>query len=181
VTDDDLATLPFHDGLEAPAVGNGATGRKPCRRHEWFREVIAEPDGGRSLSHTAFCLRCHAVRDPAASRRGRTNRSRGNAIERDVARHLGLRRVGQYGGKEDVAGDLWAAQVKSGGAFSERYWAWLKAVPVNADQVQLLVVTDARGPGHPRRAIVVLDLDDWRDLHGAADMLPDDRAAARLG
>jgi hypothetical protein len=27
---------------------------------------------------------------------------------------------------------------------------------------------------------VVLDLDDWRDLHGAADMLPDDRAAARL-
>jgi hypothetical protein len=156
---DDLATLPFHSPDEAPAVGNGASGRKPCGRHSW--ELHHEPD-----HMWTACARCGKLADPESRRRGRTNRSRGNAIERDVARHLGLRRVGQFGGKEDVAGDLWAAQVKSGGSFSERYWAWLKAVPVNADQVQLLVVTDARGPGHPRRAIVVLDLDDWRDLHG---------------
>jgi hypothetical protein len=155
-----VTDLPFHDGHESPPTANGAKGAKPCRRHEWTPMYGAEP------LYTEWCPRCGRLREPSASRRGRTNRSRGNAIERDVARHLGLRRVGQFGGKEDVAGDLWAAQVKSGGSFSERYWSWLKAVPVNASQVQLLVVTDAPGPGHKRRAIVVLDLDDWRDLHG---------------
>lgn len=105
-------------------------------------------------------------KDPAAVRRGRNNRTRGNAIEREVGKRLGLRRVGQYGGPDDLTNDLFAAQVKSGGAFSERYWSWLKAVPVNAGQTPLLVVTDAPGPGHKRRAVVVLDLEDWRALHG---------------
>jgi hypothetical protein len=30
-------------------------------------------------------------------------------------------------------------------------------------------VTDTPGPGKKRRAVVILDLDDWRDLHGEAD------------
>ena len=110
--------------------------------------------------------KCGAIQDPAASRRGRLNSSRGNAIEREVGKALGLRRVGQYGGPEDLSNELFAAQVKSGGAFSERYWQWLKAVPVTAAQTPLLVVTDAPGPGHKRRAIVVIDLDDWKELHG---------------
>jgi hypothetical protein len=104
--------------------------------------------------------------DPTASRRGRTNRSRGNSIEREVGKKLGLRRVGQYGGPDDLSGQLFAAQVKSGGSFSERFWSWLKAVPATADQTRLLIVTDAPGPGRKRRAVVILDLDDWRDLHG---------------
>jgi hypothetical protein len=61
---------------------------------------------------------------------------------------------------------MFAAQVKSGGSFSERYWAWLKAVPVTADQTPILVVADAPGPGHKRRAMVILELSDWRALHG---------------
>ena len=161
---DDLDSLPFHDGHETPPVANGAQGARPCRRHVW-REAGFLDDFLAGVEQVS-CARCGKPKDGTAVRRGRTNRSRGNAIERDVARHLGLRRVGQFGGKEDVSGDLWAAQVKSGGSFSERYWGWLKSVPVNAGQVQLLVVTDAPGPGHKRRAIVVLDLDDWRDLHG---------------
>jgi len=147
----DLDRLPMHYPDESPPTSNGAKGKPRCRRHDWYANA---------------CRRCGVMENPVTVRRGRTNRSRGNAIERDVARHLGLRRVGQFGGKEDVSGDLWAAQVKSGGSFSERYWGWLKSVPVNAGQVQLLVVTDAPGPGHKRRGIVVLDLDDWRDLHG---------------
>ena len=150
----DLNDLPFtHDDGRKP---NGATGRPRCRRHEW----AVGPNG------IAFCLRCDHERDEAATRRGRTNRQRGNAIEREVGRKLGLRRVGQYGGPDDLTGDMFAAQVKSGGSFSERYWAWLKAVPVTADQTQLLVVTDAPGPGHRRRGFVVIDLDDWADWHG---------------
>jgi hypothetical protein len=155
-----VTNLPFHDGHESPPTPNGAKGKPRCRRHDW--ETVQGEEG----QLIEWCARCRHERDFTSTRRGRTNRSRGNAIERDVARHLGLRRVGQFGGKEDVSGDLWAAQVKSGGSFSERYWGWLKSVPVNASQVQLLVVTDAPGPGHKRRAIVVLDLDDWADLHG---------------
>jgi hypothetical protein len=67
---------------------------------------------------------------------------------------------------EDLSGEMFAVQVKSGGAFSERYWSWLKAVPVNAGQTPLLVVTDAPGPGHARRAVVVLDITEWVALHG---------------
>lgn len=149
-----MTDLDWDYGTDGP-TNNGATGRKPCRRHDWYANA---------------CRRCGVIQNPVTVRRGKNNRQRGNAIERDVARQLGLRRVGMYGGKEDIAGELFVAQVKSGGAFSERYWGWLKSVPVNAGQTALLVVTDAPGPGHKRRAVVVLDLDDWRDLHGDAGL-----------
>jgi hypothetical protein len=35
-----------------------------------------------------------------------------------------------------------------------------------------LVVTDAPGPGHRRRAMVILDLDDWADLHAGTPEAP---------
>jgi hypothetical protein len=133
---------------------------RKCRRHRWVQSIYADrpPD--------FVCTSCGKVRDDAATRRGKNNRSRGNAIERAVGKELGLRRVGQYGGPDDLSGLAFAAQVKSGGAFSERYWSWLKAVPVTANQTPILVVTDAPGPGHKRRALVVLELSDWRALHG---------------
>ncbi len=61
---------------------------------------------------------------------------------------------------------MFAGQVKSGAVFSEKLWRWLKAVPVKADQTAILVITDAPGPGHRRRAVVVVDLADWVSLHG---------------
>lgn len=139
---------------------------KRCRRHSWGATY---QNDGREWTP---CLRCDHVRNDTASRRGRTNRSRGNAIEREVAHKLGLRRVGQYGGPDDVRGDLFAAQVKSGGAFPERVWRWLRAIPVDGGQVPLVILTDAPGPGHARRAIVVLDMRDWIALHGGSN---DDR------
>jgi hypothetical protein len=45
-------------------------------------------------------------------------------------------------------------------------------VPVNAGQTPLLVVTDAPGPGHRRRAMVILDIDDWADLHAGIPEAP---------
>jgi hypothetical protein len=112
------------------------------------------------------CGLCGKVLSPILARRGRNNRQRGNAIEREVGKRLGLKRVGQYGGPDDLTGDLFAVQVKSGLAFPERLWAWLRAVPTRAGQTALLVVTDAPGPGKRRRAVVVLDLDEWTALHG---------------
>jgi hypothetical protein len=133
---------------------------KVCR-HRWYTGSL-----GPEYPVMTICQLCGKVQDPVVSRRGRNNRSRGNAIEREVGKQLGLRRVGQYGGPEDLSGDLFAAQVKSGGAFSERVWSWLKAVPVNAGQTPLLVITDAPGPGHKRRAVVVVEINDWIALHG---------------
>ena len=71
----------------------------------------------------ALPLRPTAVssKDDAATRRGRNNRARGNAIEREVARKLGLRRVGQYGGPEDAESEWLVVQVKSGGCVPQRY------------------------------------------------------------
>lgn len=150
------------DPLTPPNLG--AAPSRGCRRHEWARVSLVEDD-------TPFCMRCGKVRDEALSRRGRTNRSRGNSIEREVGKQLGLKRVGHFGGATDlgVSADPFAVSVKSGsGYFSERYWDQLKRQPVAAGQTALLVVTDAPGAGHRRRAVVVLDLNDWLALHGPA-------------
>lgn len=156
------------DDLDLFALPPGTPEHVPpprqCRRHRWI--LIAHDARPGIAPGTTICDRCERPRNELTARRGRNNRSRGNSIEREVGKRLGLRRVGQYGGPEDLSGDLFAAQVKSGGSFSERYWAWLKAVPTNAGQTPLLVVTDAPGPGRRRRAIVVLDLEEWVALHG---------------
>jgi hypothetical protein len=146
--------LPFYYGETPPPDDRPP---KPCRHPRYLRASV---DG------IETCMSCGHAFDPVVKRRGRNNRSRGNAIERAVGKELGLRRVGQYGGPDDLSGSMFAAQVKSGGSFSERYWAWLKAVPVTADQTPILVVADAPGPGHKRRAMVILELSDWRALHG---------------
>lgn len=157
-----LDDFPFHEPDETQS-GVVVIEREPrkCKRHDW-----AESWAG---SGVIVCRRCPAIRDAERVRRGKNNRARGNAIEREVGKQLGLRRVGQYGGPDDLSSAMFAAQVKSGGSFSERYWSWLRAVPVNAGQTPLLVVTDAPGPGRKRRAIVVLAIEDWRALHGGTD------------
>lgn len=157
-----MTDLPFRYDPPPPEPDDRAP--RKCRRHVWQTIVsVTDMDFG---SIGFRCAKCSRIRNDAATRRGKNNRSRGNAIERAVGKELGLRRVGQYGGPEDLSGLAFAAQVKSGGAFSERYWQWLKAVPTTANQTPILVVTDAPGPGHKRRAVVVLDLADWRALHG---------------
>jgi len=105
---------------------------------------------------------------------GRRNRQRGNAFEREVAKKHGGRRTGMYGGPDDVTIDgLYKIQTKVGTMFSEKYWKWLKAIKVNADQVAYLVIGDAPGPGTPRRTVVIMDEQDWlvikEKLHGSTE------------
>ena len=97
----------------------------------------------------------------AKSRRGRTARQRGNAFEREVAKRLNGQRVGQFGGKTDVAADWIAVQCKVGGSYSERYDGWLRSIQVKGDQLAALVVGDSPGAGKRRRTMIVLDLDDF--------------------
>ena len=146
------------DDLFTPLTPPNPAAPKPkCRVHRWTDATIP-----------ASCARCGRARDDVVVRRGRTNRSRGNAIERAIGKALGLDRVGQYGGPDDLRGPMFAVQVKSGGSFPERFWSWLRRIPAQAGQTPLLVVTDAPGPGHRRRAVVVLSLDSWLELHGPA-------------
>src|SRR5262245_61306209 len=102
---------------------------KTCRKHVW---------------HMGRCLYCLKPYDEAVSRRARNNRARGNAIEREVGKALGLRRVGQFGGPDDLGSfnEPFVVQVKSGLSFPERIDRWLKALPANAGQTPLVVVTD---------------------------------------
>ena len=103
------------------------------------------------------------------SRRGRNARQRGNAFEREVAKRLGAQRVGQYGGKQDVANDWIAVQCKVGKSYPERLDGWLRSIPVKGDQLAALVVGDSPGAGTRRRAMIVLDLDDFIAWFGRAN------------
>jgi hypothetical protein len=101
------------------------------------------------------------LQNAARSRRGRTARQRGNSFEREVAKRLNGQRVGQFGGKTDVATDWIAVQCKVGGSYSERYDGWLRSIPVKGDQLAALVIGDSPGAGKRRRTMIVLDLDDF--------------------
>ena len=154
----DLDDLPF-DYPSEPTT-NGAKGKPRCRRHSWG--VVIAPD----LSTLSQCLRCDTVRNPAASRRGRTSLRAGKDAERAIAKAYGGTRTGQFGGPDDVLTSLFIVQSKAGGWFSERVWAELVKLPRSGGRIPTLVVSDRPGPGHPSRRYVVRMLADDLDLHG---------------
>lgn len=131
-------------------------------RHQW------EPWSDTPGESWYRCMRCRAVRDDARSRRGRTARNRGNAFERDVAKRLGISRVGQYGGSEDAgkASEWMTVQCKVGTYYPERIDGWLRALPTNAGQLRAVVIGDSPGGGRRRRSLIVLDLDDFVSWFG---------------
>ena len=138
---------------------------KKCRRHEWY-----EPAGfGNS---DMVCRKCQKVLDPLATRRGRNNRSRGNAIERWVCKLLGIQRVGMYGGPDDGRGDHLVVQVKSGGAHQAALLAKIHTVPANADQLRGWVTVSTPGAGHPREGVISFDLREFAMWYGKG--IPDD-------
>ena len=148
---DDLAALSALDLLAAPASGTGAKGRT-CRRHSWAF------DHGDNV-----CSRCGRVRDPEKARRGKTARRRGNDMEREVARVLGGKRVGQYGTLVDVETGSFYIQVKAGGRFPGWIADILDGMPLDATHRRVLAVFDSPGPGHQRRGIVCELWGDWSD------------------
>lgn len=155
-----MARLPFHyeDGEEIPQPVVEREPRK-CKRHKWG---IPYNDQGASPS----CRVCGKPYDFERSRRGKTARRRGNDYERSLAKRLGISRVGQYGGPEDVAGDWIAVQAKVGGYYPERIDQWLRAIPARADRLRAVVIGDSPGAGHQRRELIVLDLDDFVAWYG---------------
>ena len=157
----DEANLPFGEASPEAAI---STAKPRKHRHQWITYEVFFA-GKRELPDETRCP-CGAIQDPAASRRGNNNRKRGNAIQRKRITALGGRNLAGNNPNLDGIGQMFGYESKSGGAFSSRYWRWLTDIPVLAGQVQVLIVTEAPGPGHKARSYVVVGYDDWRDLHG---------------
>ena len=104
--------------------------------------------------------------DPAAVRRGRNNRKRGQRIQRERIEGLGGLNLAGNNPNLDGIGSMFRYESKSGKSFPELPWRWLTGIPVNAAQIPVLIITDAPGPGPKARSIVVVRYSDWRDLHG---------------
>ena len=98
--------------------------------------------------------------------RGKRARQRGNAFEREVATKLNGKRTGMFGGKNDVEAGHFVIQCKVGLSYPERLDKWLRELTPKADQLGILVVGDSPGAGVKRRALVVIDFDDFIAWYG---------------
>ncbi len=137
-------------------------------RHRWA--TMMEEDETGMTGYVIRCLDCQKTQDPVVSRRGKTNRSRGNAIEREVCKLLGISRVGHFGGKADggTSTDWLAVSVKSGSVYPERIDSLLRGLPVVAGQLRGVVHADTPGPGVKRRMLITMDLHDFAEWYGKA-------------
>ena len=166
MTDD----LPLHYPDESAPTRNGASGGKPCRRHDWREGETLDPWENRVVV-IAMCFQCGKYRDPAASRRGRTNRSRGNRAELDIARSIpGGRKMGPLGLPWDVEVGTYARlQVKKlarcpGPAEVARLIA---AIPATGDRLRGFVWVEAAGRGKRGQRLVWFLAGEFEQWHGA--------------
>jgi hypothetical protein len=102
----------------------------------------------------------------ARASRGKRARQRGNAFEREVASRLNGKRTGMYGGKDDVQAGAFVIQCKVGLSYPERLDKWLRELNPKADQLGVLVVGDSPGAGKRRRALAIIDFEDFVQWFG---------------
>ena len=129
-------------------------------RHRWVR--FHAPDGTFLFDGCS----CGVHQDAVKTRAGRSARNRGNRRELELAKTLDGTKVGHFGGPADVTTPLLSIQSKVRRNWPEWMWTELVRLPRTGGRLPVLIVTDAPGPGHLRRSIVVLALGDFEDLHG---------------
>lgn len=170
----DLDAIAFEE-VTPPTFAGSAGLRARCRRHDWVtRAVDTSKWAGMPIDQTlateTFCARCGTVRDEVRARRGKSARSRGNAYERELAKKLGGKRTGMYGGPDDVTvNDLFVIQSKVRKAWPQWMADELAKLPRTGGRIPLLVVANAPGSAFRRRALVVVELGDWLSLHGPTE------------
>ena len=150
----------------APETARTTAMVRRCR-HQWHLDPSPTIWAASGKKQPFVCLRCGKVKDEQRSRKGKSARRRGNDYERDLAQMLGGTKVGHHGGPDDVRAGMFTVQSKVRKAFPSWMTDELAKLPRTDGRIPVLVVADAPGPGHRRRAIAVVTLDDWRDLHGA--------------
>lgn len=160
---DDVLRAPF----EPLTRSNAAATPRKCSHPKQHRQALDAPTG-----RTWTCLRCGHSPSPEKIRLGRRVGKRGKAHERDGLRSLGITNVGGLNRERD-GGDRLDPFVVQWKSFEPgRFPGWmlneiakLRAVGLMPEQTPILVITESR-QGVKRRGVVVLDLDDWRLLHG---------------
>jgi hypothetical protein len=161
--------LPMHYPDESPPTPTGAKGAKPCRRHDWTRVTFTPALAGPGQSWDQ-CNRCSVVRDPAASRRGRANRSRGNRAELDVARSIpGGRKMGPLGLPWDVeVGEYARLQVKKLAARPgpSEVARLIDKIPRTGDRLRGFVWVEAAGRGRRGQRVVWFNAGEFARWHG---------------
>lgn len=152
-----------------------ARSRRPKKHAHWWiqKQTITSVTlggvGTSTVTYIEVCDLCGITRAEyeARQKRGRLANSRGRKIQRQRNQALGIRNLAGNNPSLDGVSAMFATESKSGGAFPERLWRWLKGVKlITADQVAILIVTDTPGSARKARSIVVLDYDDWKELHG---------------
>lgn len=99
--------------------------------------------------------------DAERARRGKNNRKRGNSIELAVAKMIGGKRVGMFGGKVDVENGHLELQIKSGHSFPERIWDLIQSIEYRAGKLRGAVHASAEGSGTKRRYVITFDLEEY--------------------
>ena len=163
-----LDDLPFD--YPSPATRNGAAGRKPCARYLWSSCTVDHFGG--PCPYPPACLRCGHPRDPAASRRGRANRSRGNRAELDVARSIpGARKMGPLGLPWDVEVGAYARlQVKKlvSRPSPAEIARLIAAIPATGDRLRGFVWVEAAGQGRRGQRLVWFIAGEFAAWHGSS-------------
>lgn len=161
--------LDDFDLFPAPASPRAGAAGPRKHRHHWTtirHEVTGEP-----VTVCYGMLGCGAERDPITSRRGRLNRSRGNADELTVAKLLGGRKVGPLGLPHDVELTgymrLQCKKVASWPSLA-KVLTWIDAMQPGGD-VRGVTVADTPGPGGRTRRLLIVDLDEYARWHGKGE------------
>ena len=167
----DVDGLPWSDD-SAPTL-NGAKGRGKCRRHVWGPQQGQGRMSALSVARgwePGVCVVCGKPKDEATSRRGRTNRSRGNRAELAIAREIpGARKMGPLGLPWDVEVGTYARlQVKKLVArpSANAIRKLIEAIPNTGDRLRGFVWVEAAGRGkHGRREVTFLAA-EFAQWHG---------------
>lgn len=114
--------------------------------------------------------------------RGKNNNQKGAAFEDELAAKLdGERTGGAHDGGRDVDTNAYAIQAKVGSSyFPRRLYDFLTAIPMKPGQGRALIVGDDEEPGKSRRAVVIIELERWRQAEALGDN-PFDKAEKNHG
>jgi hypothetical protein len=162
-----VTSLDEMDLFDTPARPALAPARQ-CRRHEWTWAGPTPEDGER-------CRFCGRLRDVALSRRGRTNRARGNREELTVARLIGGEKVGPLGHPWDVEMPGYARLQVRKYATPES----MRAIAAELARIARAPGQEMPGyiwiePGRGGQRLIVFRLADFADRHGVPDEGPVD-------
>ncbi len=139
----------------------GAPAPRRCKRHRWAPTVFVGPDP------QMVCVFCGKPNDVILSARGKSNARTGKDYERQLAQRLGGRKVGHFGAATDVTTSLFNVQSKVRKAWPAWMHDELQKLPRTGGRTPVLVVAEGKPmPGTKRRALVIVQLEDWVALHG---------------